>query len=56
MHWLEPNNFEFHVILKVKQHLYLKNQNLWRLFVVVKAAELIQARHCRIGEAIKTKF
>ena len=31
-------------------YLYLTNLN------VVKSAELIQIRHCRIGKAIKTKF
>ena len=38
-----------------KQNVYWEYLHLTNLNVM-KSAELIQIRHCRIGEAIKTKF
>ena len=41
--------------LEDKQNVYWEYLHLTNLNVV-KSAELIQIRHCRIGKAIKTKF
>ena len=52
----ELNNFDIHLILKLKLHLSFRNQKFCQLFGVVKPAELIKIRRCRTSEAIKRKF
>ena len=51
--WLEPNNFNIRLILKLKQHiLRIKiSHDCWCCEI-----NWIQIRHCRTGEAIKTKL